>query len=57
MAIDEHRGGSFKSFLGFFKVVGGVVAEKVEGRVDERCDGDRGGQGEEATKGRVVMGV
>ena len=46
MAIDEHRGGSFKSFLGFFKVVGGVVAEKVEGRVDE-----------EATKGRVVMGV
>ena len=38
MAID--RGGSFKSFLGFFKVVGGVVAEKVEGRVDERCDGD-----------------
>ena len=40
MAIDEHRGGSFKSFLGFFKVVGGVVAEKVEGRVDARCDGD-----------------
>ena len=37
MAIDEHRGGSF---LGFFKVVGGVVAEKVEGRVDKRCDGD-----------------